>query len=119
MGEGAQGTCINRPENCPKVTVLICTLNEEKNLPYVLPKIPPWIDEVLVVDGDSPDLTLEVARALCPHVRIVSAPGNGKGNALRYGMEQAIGEIVVTLDADGSMDPEEIPSFVNPLCDGY
>ena len=36
-----------------KITVLICTLNEEENVPYVLPKIPLWLDEILLVDGHS------------------------------------------------------------------
>ena len=111
--------CTNRPENCPKVTVVICALNEERNLPHVLPKIPAWVDEILLVDGHSTDRTVEVAKSLCPEIRVVSSPGHGKGSALRHGIHQAKGDIVVTLDADGSMDPEEIPDFVYPLCDGY
>lgn len=111
--------CMTRPENCPEVTVLVCTLNEESNLPYVLPRIPTWIDEILLVDGHSTDRTVETAKSLRPDIRVIYPSRKGKGCALRCGIQQAKGEIVVTLDADGSMNPEEICSFVDPLCDGY
>ena len=110
---------LNRPENCPSVTVLICTLNEEKNLPHVLPKIPRWVDEILLVDGHSVDNTVEVAKGIRPEIRMLYQPDKGKGNALRYGIQQASGEIIVTLDADGQTDPEDIPRFVVPLLNGY
>lgn len=110
---------MERPANCPKVTVLVCTLNEEANLPHVLPKIPDWVDEILLVDGHSTDRTVEIGKAVRPDARVLLQPGSGKGDALRYGFSQARGDIVVTLDADGSMDPEEIPGFVSPLCAGY
>ena len=110
---------MNRPENCPSVTVLICTFNEEKNLPHVLPKIPRWVDEILLVDGHSTDNTVEVAKEIRPEVKVLYQPDRGKGNALGYGMQQASGEIIVTLDADGSTDPEEIPKFIEPLLGGY
>jgi glycosyltransferase involved in cell wall biosynthesis len=110
---------MNRPENCPSVTVLICTLNEGKNLPHVLPKIPGWVDEILLVDGHSIDNTVEVAKGIRPEIRVLYQPDKGKGNALGYGMQQASGEIIVTLDADGSTDPEEIPKFIEPLLNGY
>lgn len=110
---------MNRPENCPSVTVLICTLNEGKNLPHFLLKIPRWVDEILLVDGHSIDNTVEVAKEIRPEIKVLYQPDKGKGNALRYGMQQASGEIIVTLDADGSTDPEEIPKFIEPLLDGY
>lgn len=103
----------------PMVTVLICTLNEEESLPYVLPNIPEWVDEVLLVDGCSSDNTVEVAERLCPGVSILYQSGKGKGNALRYGIQRAKGDIIVTLDADGSTDPEEMFKFIEPLLNGY
>lgn len=109
----------NKPDNYPSVTVLICTLNEAKNVPHVLPKIPKWVDEILLIDGHSTDNTVEVARRIRPDIKVVYQPGRGKGNALRYGIKHAFGDIVVTLDADGSTDPEEIPKFIEPLLDGY
>lgn len=103
----------------PRTTVLICTLNEESNLPYVLPIIPDWVDEVLLVDGHSSDRTVEVARQLRPDIRVVYQPGQGKGIALRHGVQEAVGDIVVTLDADGETHPADIPRFVKPLLAGY
>lgn len=100
------------------VSVVIPTLNEEKNLPYVLPKIPSWIDEVVLVDGHSTDNTVNVARRLYPSIRVVIQKKRGKGAALQRGFEAATGDIVVMLDADGSTDPAEIPLFVAPLLAG-
>jgi glycosyltransferase involved in cell wall biosynthesis len=102
-----------------KVTALICTLNEETNLPYVLPKIPEWVDEVLLVDGHSSDNTVELAKRLCSNIHILYQPGNGKGDALKYGFKHAQGDIIVTLDADGNTDPEEMPKFIKPLLNGH
>jgi glycosyltransferase involved in cell wall biosynthesis len=103
----------------PKITALICTLNEESNLPHVLPKVPAWVNEVLVIDGHSTDKTIEVARKIRPDIRILFQPGRGKGDALRYGIEHASGDIVVTLDADGSTDPDDIYRFICPLLAGH
>jgi O-antigen/teichoic acid export membrane protein len=100
------------------ITALVCALNEEESLPHVLPRIPGWVDELLLVDGRSTDNTVAVAKALRPDVRIVHQPGRGKGDALRCGIEQATGDIVVTLDADGETDPRELARFVGPLLDG-
>jgi glycosyltransferase involved in cell wall biosynthesis len=105
-------------DSYPKVTALICTLNEEQNLPHVLPRIPAWVNEVLVIDGHSTDKTVEVAKKIRPDIRIVGQPGKGKGDALKYGVGLASGDIIVTLDADGSTDPEDIPRFVEPLLTG-
>ncbi len=102
----------------PTVTAVIPTKNEAKNLPHVLPRIPSLVTEVLLVDGNSTDDTIEVARSLRPDIRIVHQTGKGKGNALRTGFEAARGEIIVMLDADGSMAPEEIPAYVGALVAG-
>ncbi len=102
-----------------RVSVVICALNEEKNLPGFLTRIPQWIDEVLLVDGHSTDRTLEVARQLRPGIKIISQPGAGKGYALRCGFAHSSGDYVVTMDCDGSMDPAEIGRFIKPLTGGY
>jgi glycosyltransferase involved in cell wall biosynthesis len=101
-----------------RVSVVIPALNEADNLPSVLPRIPDWVDEILIVDGHSTDGTPEVARQLQPAVRVIQQSGRGKGDALRAGFEHARGDIVVMLDADGSMDPGEIPGFVGALLAG-
>jgi len=101
-----------------KTSVVIPTLNEAKNLPHVLPQIPAWVDEVVIVDGNSKDNTVEVARQLRPDVKIVMQQGKGKGSALRQGFAAATGDIIVMIDADGSTDPKEIPMFVGALLSG-
>jgi glycosyltransferase involved in cell wall biosynthesis len=102
----------------PTVSVVVPALNEAPNLPYVLPLIPAWVTEVILVDGGSTDGTVEAARALLPEIRIVTQSGRGKGNALRSGFHSAIGDIIVMLDADGSTLPTEIPAFVGVLLAG-
>src|SRR5919202_6678322 len=101
-----------------RVSVVIPALDEAENLPHVLPRIPKWVHEVLLVDGRSTDDTVAVAHALWPSIRIVEQEGRGKGAALRSGFAAATGEIIVMLDADGSMDPAEIPFFVGALLAG-
>lgn len=103
----------------PKVAIVICTLNEESNLPHVLPRIPSWVDEILIVDGRSSDRTVEVAKRLVPKVRILYQPEHGKGDALKHGFRMAVSDIIVTLDADGASYPEEVATFIDPLLRGY
>lgn len=104
--------------HAPRVSVIIPALNEAENLPHVLPRIPPGMHEVLLVDGNSTDGTVEIAKQLLPTIRIVPQQGRGKGAALRTGFEHATGDIIVMLDADGSTDPAEIPAFVSALLAG-
>ena len=102
----------------PKVTVIIPTLNEARNLPHVFSRLPNDLHEVIVVDGHSVDDTVAVARGLRPDVRIVMQNRHGKGNALACGFAAATGDIIAMVDADGSADPSEIPLFVEALLDG-
>jgi Glycosyl transferase family 2 len=101
-----------------RVSVIIPTLNEARNLPYVLPHIPRDAHEVILVDGDSVDGTVEVARSLLPSIRVIIEHRRGKGAALCAGFRAAEGDIIVMLDADGSTDPTEIPRFVDALLRG-
>ena len=98
-----------------RVAVVIPTLNEAKNLVHVLPKIPAWVDEVVIVDGRSTDNTVQEALRLRPDAVIVLEPRPGKGRALLAGFSACTAELIVTFDADGSMDPREIPAFVLTL----
>ena len=102
----------------PKVTVVIPALNEARNLPHVFAKLPEGLHEVIVVDGNSVDNTVATARRLRPGVRIVTQNRCGKGNALACGFAAATGDIIATVDADGSADPAEIPQFVSALLVG-
>jgi CheY-like chemotaxis protein len=103
----------------PTVSVVIPTLNEDENLPFVLPYLPmEWIDEVVLVDGRSTDRTIQVALELMPSISVVLEPRLGKGAALRAGYQSSSGDIIIVMDADGSNDPREIPRFVTALMEG-
>ena len=107
------------PRRLAGVSVVIPTLNEAANLPHVFARLPfEELFEVIIVDGHSSDDTIEVARELCPSVRVVVQDGKGKGNALACGFAAARGDIIVMLDADGSTDPQEIPGYVDALFAG-
>jgi hypothetical protein len=107
-----------RNRGAPRVSVIVPTRNEAANLPLVFSRLPLDLHEVIVVDGRSTDGTIEVARTLRPGVRVVEQTGKGKGDALALGFLHATGDIIVTLDADGSADAAEIPRFVAALVAG-
>jgi glycosyltransferase involved in cell wall biosynthesis len=102
----------------PPVSIVIPAMNEAENLPYVFKTIPDWIHEVVLVDGNSTDDTVEVARELWPDVKVVEQRGKGKGDALITGFEACTGDIIVMVDADGSADGNEIVSYVSALVSG-
>ncbi len=103
------------------MSVIVPTRNEARNLEVVLPAVAavrPAVHEVLVVDGNSVDGTVETAVRVLPDARIVMQTRKGKGNAMACGFAAATGDILVMFDADGSADPQEIPAFVQALLDG-
>src|SRR5215469_15875516 len=102
----------------PRISVVVPTLNEARNLPYVLERLPADVYEVILVDGHSVDDTIAVACRLRPDVLIVKQNRRGKGNALACGFEAATGDVIAMVDADGSADPGEIPRFVDALLGG-
>ena len=102
----------------PRVSVVIPTYNEAKNLPHVFGLLPEDVHQVIVVDGHSIDGTIEVAQALRPDVTIVRQNRRGKGNAMACGFAAVTGDVVVMLDADGSADPREIARYVDALLEG-
>jgi len=102
----------------PRVSVVIPTLNEARNLPHVFERLPAGLHEVIVVDGHSVDDTVAVARRLRPDVRVIMQTRRGKGNALACGFAAATGDIIAMVDADGSADPGEIERFVATLLAG-
>ncbi|GAA1363295.1 hypothetical protein GCM10009612_41600 [Streptomyces beijiangensis] len=97
---------------------MIPAMNEAENLPYVFKSLPDWIHEVVLVDGNSTDDTVKVARELWPDVVVVKQVGKGKGDALTSGFAACSGEIIVMVDADGSADGQEIVSYVSALVGG-
>jgi len=115
---GAEARSALRADPPPTVSVVIPTLDEAKNIGYVIERVPAWVSEIIVVDGNSIDNTVEVARAARADVKVVFQDGKGKGNALACGFNAARGDIIVMLDADGSTDPAEIPRYVAMLRTG-
>ncbi len=94
------------------VTVVLPCLNEAASLPGVLAAMPDGY-RPLVVDNNSTDGTAEVARA---HGAVVVAERRpGYGSAVHAGVEAAQTPIVAVVDADGSLDPAELPALVDEL----
>jgi hypothetical protein len=104
-----------RRERRTKVSVVVPAMNEALNIGYVLDRLPEDLHEVILVDGNSDDDTVEAARRAYPGIRVLTQNGRGKGDALRTGFAAVTGNLVVMLDADGSADPAEIPRFVEAL----
>jgi glycosyltransferase involved in cell wall biosynthesis len=101
------------------VTVIIPTLNEEKSIAEVIRELNQMgCHGVLVVDGSSRDRTVEIAKELGANV--VAQNGRGKGAALRqaFNHDYLNGDVIVMMDADGSMNPKEIPLFIEALNSG-
>jgi hypothetical protein len=98
-----------------KVSVVVPAMNEAKNIGHVLEQLPDGMHEVILVDGNSEDNTIEAARAACPEIRVLVQSGRGKGDAFRTGFAAVTGNLIVMLDADGSADPAEIPRFIEAL----
>lgn len=108
----------NARDPWPRISVVIPTLNEARNIPHVFSLLPDNLYEVILVDGHSVDDTVAVARKLRPDVRVVMQTRSGKGNALACGFAAAGGDIIAMVDADGSADLAELPNFVQALLDG-
>src|SRR5262245_30577278 len=102
----------------PRISVVMPTLNEAPNLPSVFGQMPGDVHEIIVVAGHSTDDTIDTALALDDRVRIVLQDRRGKGNALARGFAAVRGDIIVTMDADCSADPQEIGAFVSVLMQG-
>jgi len=106
------------------VSVIIPCYNEEQNIAECVSRIPSLakFTEIIVVDDGSRDATVEVAKSLVKKVsnlKIISyKPNKGKGNAVRTGMDRAKGDILVILDADMAVRPEDLPKFTEPLKEG-
>ena len=118
-GTAEAGHGASSPSRQPTVSLVIPARNEARNLAAVLRVVPPRVGEVILVDGRSTDVTKLMAQSCRPDIRIISEDPPGKGHALRAGFAAARGDIIVAMDADGSMAPEEIPNFVYFLEHGF
>lgn len=106
-----------------KISVMIPAYNEEKNIEDILARTEATLTalkfpyEIIVVDDGSTDGTSSLARRKGAIV-IKIRKNHGKGYALRKAFQRAAGDILITMDADGSHRPEEIPRLVTPLLNG-
>jgi Glycosyl transferase family 2 len=101
------------------VSLVIPVKNEAANIAWVLEQVPGCVDEIILVDGNSTDVTLVTARSCRPDIRVVTEQGSGKGSALRTGFLAATCDVIVMMDADGSMAPQEITHYLHFLANGY
>ncbi|MFH1680102.1 MAG: glycosyltransferase family 2 protein [Candidatus Eisenbacteria bacterium] len=97
------------------VSAVIPCYNEEEGIRYVIERMPPFVDEIVVVDNNSTDRTGEVARSL--GAAVVLEKRKGYGRAYKTGIPAAKSEIIVTLDGDGSYPLEEIGPLIDHLLD--
>jgi glycosyltransferase involved in cell wall biosynthesis len=100
-----------------KISVVIPCYNEEEGVRYVIERLPDCVDEVVVVDNNSTDRTAEVATSL--GARVVFEGRKGYGSAYKAGLPAATGDIIVTLDGDGTYPSEQIPELVDHLEDRH
>jgi len=105
------------------ISVVIPAYNEEKTIGKIIEETTQIMDalgmpyEIIVVDDGSRDRTKEIASRYKATV-LSNGKNQGKGYALRKGFQHAQGDIIVTIDADGSHNPKEIPDLINPLFNG-
>ncbi len=92
--------------NNQRITVIMPCLNEEQGIEQVLQRMPPFVDEVIVVDNGSTDRTSEVATAMGAYV--IREDARGYGRAYKRGFAHATGDVIVTLDGDHSYPPDAI-----------
>jgi dolichol-phosphate hexosyltransferase len=99
-----------------KITVIIPALNEERTIVDVIRGVKPFCNEVIVVDGNSRDLTVSVSES--EGAIVVKDNGKGKGDGLRIGALKSSGDILIFIDADGSHEPKDIPKLIEVIKDG-
>ncbi len=97
------------------ISVVIPCYNEQNGIREVIGRIPKAVDEIVVVDNNCTDATAQVARSL--GARVVPERTPGYGAAYKAGFKAATGDVIVTLDGDGTYPPEEIPRLVDTLVD--
>src|SRR5262252_1666142 len=92
------------------ISVVIPCYNEEDGVREVIGRMPPGIDEIVVVDNNCTDGTAAVATSL--GARVVAEKVPGYGAAYKAGMKAATKDVIATLDGDGTYPPEDIPRLV-------
>lgn len=106
-------------------SVIIPARNERGNIEAAIRRIPRFCRdlEIIFVEGHSKDGTLdEIERVKAAHpehdIKVFVQPGVGKGDAVRKGFAEARGDVLMILDADLTMPPEQLPKFYNQIASG-
>jgi SAM-dependent methyltransferase len=99
-------------------TVVVPCKNEEGNVPSIPPRVPSMgvFTEIIFVDDRSDDATADrvrevIARYPDRRIKLVAGHGQGKGAAVRAGLAEASGDVLMILDADMTVMPEDLPAF--------
>ena len=102
------------------ISIIIPTLNEQDGIEKTIRALPKtrlselgYDLEIIIIDGNSTDLTREIARRM--GARVVLEKRKGYGRAFKTGFNEAKGDILVTLDADGTYPAELIPEYIQGL----
>lgn len=109
----------------PSATVLVPCRNERGNIEAAIQRLPRFCDdlEVIYVEGHSQDGTYEEClrvKEAYPDwdIKVFKQPGKGKGDAVRKGFAEARGDVLMILDADLTVPPEDMPKFYDALAGG-
>ncbi|MBS1806650.1 MAG: glycosyltransferase [Acidobacteria bacterium] len=98
-----------------KISVVIPAYNEEASIGFVVEDFKDLVDEVLVVNNSSRDNTAQVAAAA--GARVETAKLIGYGDTIRYGLDRAIGDILVVVEADHSFKSRDLSKLLEYLKD--
>lgn len=101
-----------------KTTLLIPTLNEITGMKTIMPKVSQaWCDQILIVDGQSTDGTIEYAREM--GYEIIVQKKKGMRHAYMEALPHVRGEVILTFSPDGNSIPELIPQCIEKMKEGY
>jgi SAM-dependent methyltransferase len=117
--------CLSQKSKEPSVSVVVAARNEAGHITELLNRIPKMGSrtEIIFVEGNSSDDTYNTIKKAISNLstvdfRLIKQPGKGKGDAVRAGFEIATGDILMILDADMTVPPEDLPRFYTVMASG-